>query len=143
MSASGSGTDWISELNDLSSVSDLDSALTKLLFAPIAAFFIQAANAVEAISRVFIDPVVAFAGGTGSVVNALFGGSASVIDAGAAATVSDVDVFGVLGFPVGLGIVAVSGFLLVQYLQQPNTGDLIPLSFTDIPFVGVEEESDS
>ncbi|MFD1634623.1 hypothetical protein ACOZ4L_02695 [Haloplanus ruber] len=134
--------DWIARLNDLSDVGNLDSALTKLMFAPIAAFFLQAANAVEAISRVIIDPVTAFASGAGDIVTSLFGGSSQIIDIGADATAADLNIFGILGFPVGLGIVFVGGFLIAQYLGQPDTSDLIPLTFTDIPFLGVEESND-
>ena len=68
------GTDWIGRLNEVSQINDLDSALTRLLFLPIAAFFVQFANAIEAISRILIDPAMAFAGGVESIVVSLLGG---------------------------------------------------------------------
>ena len=139
MSASGDGTQWISKLNSVASVQDLDGALTRLLFLPIAAFFVQAANAVEAISNVIIDPLGAFGTGLGSIVNSILGGTANIVSSGSAASASDVPLFGIGAFPVALGIAFGSAFIIANYLQQPETSDLIPLSFTDIPGLGVEE----
>lgn len=150
MAASGSadgGTRWIDRLNDISSVDNLDGALTRLLFLPIAAFFVQAANAVEAISNVVISPVGAFAEGVVSVVESLFGtgpasGISGIIEAGADATATDIGIFGIGGFPISLGIIFAGGFIIAWYLQRDETSDLIPFTFTDIPFVGTEEQGE-
>jgi hypothetical protein len=141
MSASG-GTDWISRLNDVAQIDDLDSALTRLLFLPIAAFFVQLANAVEAISRVFIDPLNGVATGIVSIVNSLLGGSAQIINLGADATAGDLSAFGIGAFPISLLIVFVGAYILAQYLERPETSDFIPFTFTDLPFVGVQEDAD-
>lgn len=139
MSASG-GTDWIDRLNDVSRVQDIDGALTRLLFLPIAAFFVQAANAVEAISDVVINPLGAFADGLVSLVEAILGdGAADVISAGAEATQADISIFGIASLPVSFLIVLGTAFILANYLQNDETSDLIPFSFTDIPFIGVQE----
>ncbi|OYR87063.1 hypothetical protein DJ72_01775, partial [Halorubrum distributum] len=71
--SAGGGTDWVSRLNQVSSVDDVDGALTRLLFLPIAAFFVQAANAVEAISNVIISPLNEFGSGLVEIVNSLLG----------------------------------------------------------------------
>lgn len=136
------GTDWIGKLNEVSKINDLDSALTRLLFLPIAAFFVQFANAVEAISRILIDPARAFAAGVQSIVLSLLGGSADIIGAGADASAGDVSVFGLFAFPFSLLIVFVAAFILANYLEREETSDLIPFTFTDIPFFGVEEQTD-
>lgn len=136
------GTDWIGRLNEVSQINDLDSALTRLLFLPIAAFFVQFANAIEAISRILIDPAMAFAGGVESIVVSFLGGSAEIIGAGADASAGDVSVFGIGAFPIGLLIVFVGAFVLANYLEREETSDLIPFTFTDIPFFGVEEQTD-
>lgn len=141
MSASG-GTDWISRLNDVSSIESLDSALTRLLFLPIAAFFVQLANGVEAISQIIISPALELGAGVASIANALLGGSAEVISAGAATSASDVSVFGIGAFPIGIGIAFLAAFLIANFLQQGETSNLIPFTFTDIPLLGVEEEED-
>lgn len=143
MSASGGGTDWISRLNDLNSISDLDSALTRLLFLPVAAFFVQLANGVEAISQIIIAPAQEFAVGVAGIANSLLGGSADVIGAGASASASDVSVFGIGGFPVAIGIAFLAAFIIATFLEQDQTSDLIPFTFTDIPFLGVNEDEDS
>ena len=135
------GTDWVGRLNDVGQVENIDGALTRLLFLPIAAFFIQAANAVEAISNVFIDPLAAFADGLGGIVTALLGdGAADIIRAGAEASQTDISVFGIGGFPVALGVALSGAFVLSWYLSRQDTSDTIPFSFTDIPFIGVEED---
>lgn len=131
--------DWIERLNGLSQVNSLDSALTRLLFLPIAAFFFQAAEAVEAISNVLIAPLESFALNLARIVSSFLGGSADIINAGADASAGDVSVFGIGAFPIGLVIVFVAAFVVANYLQQNETSDLIPLSFTDIPFLGVRE----
>jgi hypothetical protein len=141
MSASSGGTDWIDRLNQVSSVDDIDGAFTRLLFLPIAAFFVQAANAVEAISNVIIAPLGQFADGLVAIVRSLLGdGAAEIIEAGAEASAADISVFGIASFPVGLGVAFGGAFVLSLYLSNQDTSDLIPFSFTDIPFLGVEED---
>jgi hypothetical protein len=135
------GTSWISRLNEVGQIQDLDGALTRLLFLPIAAFFIQAANAVEATSNVIISPLGAFADGLGSIVTSLLGdGAAGIIEAGAEASQADVSVFGIGGFPVSLAVVFAGALVVSWYLSRQDTSDTIPFSFTDIPFIGVEED---
>lgn len=132
--------DWIDRLNDLARVDSLDSALTRLLLLPIAAFFVQAANAIEAGSEVIIEPLSTFGIGLSSVIDSFLGGSAEVINAGAGSTAGDVGVFGLLAFPAALLLVFVGAYVVANYLQQEETSDFLPLSFTDIPFLGVREE---
>jgi len=136
------GTDWIGRLNDVSTVDDLDGALTRLLFLPITAFFVQAANAVEAISRIIVDPAQAFGSGVQALVTAMLGGSADVLSAGADASASDVGLFGIAGQPVSLVIVFASAYILAAYLSAEPTSDLIPFTFTNIPFIGNEEDEE-
>lgn len=139
--SAGGGTSWISRLNRVGQIDDIDGALTRLLFLPIAAFFIQAANAVEAISNVIISPLGAFADGLGSIVTSLLGdGAAEIIQAGAEASQADISIFGIGGFPVSLGVVFAGALVLSWYLSREDTSDFLPFSFTDIPFIGVEED---
>lgn len=142
MPAADGGTDWISRLNDVAAINDLDSALTRLLFLPIAAFFVQLANAVEAFSRILIDPAFALASGVVGVINGLVGGAGRIIGAGADASAGDVSVFGIGGFPIAIGVAFVGAFILANYLERQETSDTLPFTFTDIPFFGVEEETD-
>lgn len=142
MSASGTDTDWISKLNGLSSVDDLDGAVTRLFLLPIAAFFVQAANVVEAISSVVIDPTFALGSGVGAVLGSILDGASEVVSAGAAASATDISVFGLFGFPAGLGIALGGGLVLAWYLGRDETSDTIPFTFTDLPFVGVNEDEE-
>jgi hypothetical protein len=143
MSASGGGTDWIQRLKDLSSVStgSLRQSVTKLILLPIAAFFVQASNAIEAISNLVIEPVTAFGQGLASLVNSILGGAGSIVGSGAEASAAGVDVFGILGFLIALVVVAGGAFIIANLAEQEETGNLgIPFSTTDIPFVGSEED---
>jgi hypothetical protein len=85
---------------------------------------------------------MAFAGGVESIVVSFLGGSAEIIGAGADASAGDVSVFGIGAFPIGLLIVFVGAFVLANYLEREETSDLLPFTFTDIPFFGVEEQTD-
>jgi|GEM_PF-7084032 len=135
------GTDWVDRLNDVSSVDDIDGAFTRLLFLPIAAFFVQAANAVEAISNVVIAPLGEFSDGLVDVVESLLGdGAADIIESGAEASATEISVFGIASFPASLGIAFAGGLVLAWYLSREDTSDTIPFSFTDLPFLGVEED---
>ncbi|OYR61154.1 hypothetical protein DJ71_24400 [Halorubrum sp. E3] len=136
------GTDWVDRLNDVSSVDNLDGALTRLLFLPIAAFFVQAANAVEALSRIVVDPALAFGNGVGSIVTSLLGGSADVLEAGAAASAADVSFFGIGGLPVALGVVFIAAYGLARYTDREETGNLLPFVPFDAPIIGNDEEGE-
>lgn len=139
--SAGGGTDWVDRLNAVSSVDDIDGAFTRLFFLPITAFFVQASNAVEAISNVIIAPLGTFASGLEAIVQSLLGdGAAEIIEAGAEASAADISVFGIASFPVGLGIAFVGAFVISLYLSNQDTSDLLPFSFSDIPFLGVEED---
>lgn len=137
----GGGTDWVDRLNSVSNVEDIDGAFTRLFFLPITAFFVQAAGAVEAISNLIIAPLATFTAGLQAIVRALLGdGAARIIAAGAEASAAEISVFGIASFPAGLGIAFLGAFILQAYLSQEDTADLLPFSFTDLPFVGVEED---
>jgi len=135
-------TDWISKLNDLSQVNDLESAFTRLLLLPIAAVFVQLSNAVEAVSNVIILPVRQFGESLIDVVDAIIGGPADIVEAGVAASVGDVNVFGIGGFPVALMVVFLGAFIISWYLGRDESSNFIPFSFTDLPFVGVDEDAE-
>ena len=135
-------TDWIARLNDVSKIGNLDSALTRLLFLPIAAFFVQASNAIEALSRVVIDPTMAFATGVESIVASLLGGSAEVIGTGAATSAGDLSYFGIGAFPIGLGLVFVVAYMYAWYTDEESTGNLLPFVPFDVPIIGSAEEED-
>jgi hypothetical protein len=120
----------------------MDQALTRLLFLPIAAFFVQASNAVEALTRVFIDPTIALATGADSFVTALIGGSGTILEAGAESSAEGVGVFGIFAQPIALLVVLASAYLLARYLVADTTSDAIPFTFTDFPLIGADEDEE-
>jgi len=142
MSSSGSsdsGTNWISEVEDIRG-SNLSSTIEKLLLLPILAFFLQLANALEAIFNVFIVPISALIDGIAQFIGSLFGGISQVIGAGAAGTAQNVQQWFVLSLPVAVGVVILVAMIFAWYTDQDYTSDLIPFTSTDVPFVGNDEE---
>jgi len=135
-------TDWISRLNGIAAVDDLDGAVTRLFLLPIVAFFVQAANVVEAIFSLIGDPLLALGTGIGGILDSITGGASEIINAGAAASATDVSIFGLFGFPLGLGIALGGGLVLAWYLGREVTSDTIPFTFTDLPLVGVDEDNE-
>jgi len=140
MSSSGSsGKNWISEVEDIRG-SELSDTIEKLLLLPILAFFLQLANALEAIFNVFIVPISALLDGIGQFIGSLFGGISQVIGAGAAGTAQNVQQWFVFSLPVAVGVVLLIAMMFAWYTDQDFTSDLIPFSSTDVPFVGNDEE---
>ena len=142
---SGNSTDWIDRLQDIRDGDSIADTLQRILILPIVAFFVQAANAVEALFDVFIVPVRQFIGGIGAMIGSLFGlegqvGISGIIDAGAAATAQEVSVFGIFSFPASVAIILLTGAIVAWYLTRKSSSDFIPWTFTDFPLIGTEEE---
>ena len=142
MSSSGSsdsGTNWISEVEDIRG-SNLSSTIEKLLLLPVLALFLQLANALEAIFNVFIVPISALIDGIAQFIGSLFGGISQVIGAGAAGTAQNVQQWFVLSLPVAVGVILLIAMMVAWYTDQDYTSDLIQFTSTDVPFVGNDEE---
>lgn len=137
------GGSSISRLKSLASVetSSLDQAVTKIVLLPILAFFFQFAEAIRATFSVVIDPLFALGAGAAEFLDAVIGGGADVVSAGAAASAAGISVFGILGYIIGLAVVLAGAYLLGQYLTQDETSDVIPFTSTDIPLIGADEDS--
>jgi hypothetical protein len=141
MASSDSGTDWISKVDTFrDGGSGLGKTIEKLLLLPILAFFLQLANIFEEIFNLFIVPIGTLIDGIGQFLDALFGGIAQVLSAGAAGTAQNVQEWFVLSLPAAVAVVLVIAMMLAWYTDQDYTSDLIPFSFTDVWFIGNDEE---
>jgi hypothetical protein len=147
MSSSGSsGTDWISKLEALRSGNGgvfgggFSNTIEKLLLLPVVAFFLQLANALEAILNLLIVPTNTLISGIGEFLGSLFGGIAQVISAGAAGTAQNVQQWFTLSLPVAVGVVLLIAMMVAWYTDQDYTSDLVPFSSTDFWFIGNDEE---
>ena len=132
----------LDRLKDLQEVDDLDSALTRLFILPIAAFFFQMTDLIDAGFGVLIDPLTAFASALVDIVDQIIGGPADIVGAGVEATSGDISVLGLFAFPGSLAIALAGGFVVALFLSADITSDTLPFSFTDLPGLGVDEDEE-
>ena len=148
---SGNGTDVLGGMvNFLSSGGSPVRILTASILGVVVSPFLAFADIVSAIGTFFATPLVETASSIGSLQAALFQAPADLVSAGfgvsedVLATFLSDSLAGLFAGPVAVGMVMLSLFLVVQYLQEAETGDAIPGLPFDIPTraLGVEEEED-
>ena len=113
--------------------------------------FIAATDIIFAVTSFFTTPFSEISDSIASLSSAFFDEPADLIADGFAQSASAMSTFfgdgflGIFSGPVAVGLVLVSVFLVVQYLQENETGDipLIGIGF-DVPtdILGVEEEDE-
>jgi len=113
----------------------------------IAATFALLIDVGQAIADVFIIPTSELATQGGNVVEAFTGGIAAIIRQGAVTTVASIApgatwAVGPLSF--AFSVLAAGGglYVMAAVLSRGFTSDTIPGTFTDIPFIGVDEEDE-
>lgn len=138
----------ISDLQDIA-----ESNVSRILFAafiyPVLQFFAKSSELIATLFDTVIVPATSFIDGLGQLILAIIVGAADIIDAGAGAAAESflVGVWGALGplsYPVAIASVLGGAYLMLQYLQTPETSDsLIGLfSGTDLPGPFGAEEAD-
>lgn len=98
---------------------------------------------VQAVTQILLVPVDAFVNITDAVVSAIILSPLGVVVAGSEASAQSVAEFEFLGLPLGTVLVLGSFAIVSLYLRQPWSSDFIPGTFTDIPFLGTEEEGET
>jgi len=82
----------------------------------------------------------------GDLVVAFFGeGAAGIVEAGAEATQTSLQgqySVGPLTFALAIGSVLLGLYVIAQYRDEEDTGNLIPGLPFDVPFIGEEEEDE-
>lgn len=140
-----SDTNWLKKFKNLGGESNADKLVRALLIVPVA-FLLSLANALEAIVSFFEVIPNTVIGGISEFIGSLFGigsgtyGIAGILDAATQASATSISVFGVFSFPAGVLIILGAATLIAYYLENPNTSDFIPFSFTDFPLIGTQEE---
>jgi len=100
-------------------------------------------DVIQSIIGLVTSPLDAGAASVSAVFNAFLVEPLGVLIAGADASASSIQQFGIIGLLIGTALILGSYLLLTQYLEEPETPDFIPApGFPDLPFVGVAEESD-
>ena len=102
----------------------------------------------QAVFDVLIIPIQAFTDAIGRLIEAIFGSPADIVIAGADASADSIGpggewAIGPFSFAIGVGSVLLAGLLIARYLQEDETSDLLPFTFSDFPGVGVEEDEES
>lgn len=111
------------------------------------ALALMAISTVQSIFEVLTQPLDALGIELGNLVEALLGGPIDIIGQGAASAVASLEPGGMfyvgpLTFPLAVVTALSGGYVLAKYLELEITSDTIPFSFTDIPFIGVDEDDE-
>jgi len=147
----GSGDDTLSGvstyLSNGGSVADLfTSSIAGLVISP----FIAGIDIINAVTGFFTTPFTETAQSISALSGALFEAPLNLLETGAQISESTLALFlsdslaGLFALPVAMGVVMLSVYMIVQYLQEAETGDTLPAVPIDVPtdVLGVEEESD-
>ncbi|WP_254271098.1 hypothetical protein [Haloarcula marina] len=151
MSASGAGGKRIRRLFDRAAAAD---SLAGIILQGIGAVFFAAGSALASgiftVADVIIVPLSTLTGAVGDLINAIFGGSATIIQFGALGTATSIGPGGMfnvgpLTFALGIGAVLLALLLVNAYISRPETGNFaVGLPF-DVPtpfFQGPEEDNE-
>lgn len=130
---------------------NFDGSTTAVLTASITGLLISPFLAVIDIINAATNFVTAPLEGAGGSITALFSGlieaPAGLIEAGVGISENALRSFlgeslaGALALPITTALVLSSLYLVAVYLDEEETGNLIPGLPTDIPFIGTDEEA--
>lgn len=125
-----------------------NASLAGLLLTGLGSMWIAFTSGVNSlITAVFdfwADPFGELGRGIGSLINSIFGGASFIVDVGGFISGANLDMFGFLAFPIGIGIVLLAGLLIANFLRLEITTDSLTglLTGIDNPFTGVDEDED-
>lgn len=145
----GSGTGILTGITNFlqnggSAIRVFTASLTGVFVAPFIAF----GDIVQAVTTFFTAPFRETGQSISALAGAIFQAPAGLVQTGFTVSENVLRAFlgdslaGLLAGPVAVGVVMISLFLVVQYLQEDETGDTIPALPVDVPtdILGVEEE---
>jgi len=151
---SGSGTDTLNGIVNYlqaggQATTVISAGLLGVFVSPLVAF----GDIVDGVANFFSTPFMEGGDAIGALFNALLEAPANLLETGANVSEDTLTVFlgdslaGVLALPVAVGVTMMSLYLIMIYLNEPETGDTIPGLPFDVPDVGplqlgVEEEDE-
>lgn len=127
-------------------------SLSAVIFTGLGAVLLSIGTAVASgvlsIADVVIVPLQALTNAAGQLIDAIFGGSAMIIDFGAIATALSIGPGGMFNlgpfsFALGIAAVLLGLYVVTAYLSEEPTGNFVPGIPFDIPtpgFQGPEED---
>jgi len=148
VSASGSGRDGLGIIAaSWERFGSISTAGQAGIVGVITAAFAMIINAGQAITDVFILPIQQLAVEGGNVVTSFVGGIAAIIEQGARTTIASIApgqtwAVGPLTFLLSIATVAGALYVMSLVLSVGFTSDTVPGTFTDFPFLGVDEEDE-
>jgi|GEM_PF-6150666 len=139
---------WTSQLEAIADVQDgsWTNVLPKSALLPFIALGASLADLVGAAIGVPINVLDATAEAAGNLVEAVFGGSALIIDTGAIVSADSLGSgvwaqFGPFTFIIALGVVGLAAYLFAEWRSQEETSDWF-FFLPDLPFFGADEEDE-
>lgn len=140
----------MSRINKLRQLAATDTSgfrnvLALMFFLPLYEFFSSSADAIAAIFSVPIRMLESFSTGIASLTATLLGAPEIVLEAGATESARSLTTgiwaqFGPFSLTVAVGVMLSTGYLISWYLEQEQTGNLVPWSFSDVPLIGSDED---
>jgi hypothetical protein len=150
MSASGAGGPRVRRLFDRAkNAGSIGGVIFQGLSAILLAIGGALASGVFTLADIFILPAQAFATGAAGFVESFLGSFGIVIDFGAIASARSIGPGGLfaspLSLPIGFGIIALSGYVIIAFVSEEETTNFFPLvgSGLDIPTPGVEDSEEA
>lgn len=132
-------------LDRAANAEDLAGILKQGIGGVFLAIFVGIVAGINAIVDVVVEPISALAGALAQLVVATFGRPAQIIIQGVVTTAESLAGpfnVGPATFALALASVLAGFYLVGQFLQEPETGNLIPGLPFDVPFVGQNEEGE-
>jgi len=126
----------------------LGTLLSGFIFGLGGSLFLGVGKIINAVVTFVTTPFLEGGRAVGQLITGILTSPATILDQTALASAEGIAAeFGWLAFPVGMGVVLVSLYLVVQYLEQRETGDTfvgLPFDTPDVgPFeIGVTEEGE-
>lgn len=140
-----SPADRLTEIGEAVNSGKIEGVIFGLVVLPLVELSYGIGNLISAIFGVFINPLDAFGDSLGNLVGSLIGGPATILDTAAQVTAQSFQSgpwaqWGPLTWSVGVASILAGAYLVTLYLKEEETSDWLPYSFTDLPFLGSDED---
>ena len=123
---------------------NLGTLLQGALFGTLVSVFTGGVNLIQSIVGLVTSPLDSLGEATTATIDALIVDPLSIVSESAAASASGIaEQFGPFAFLVGIGVLLGGFWLIIQFLEEPETSDtfVVP-GLPDLPFVGVTEDGE-
>jgi hypothetical protein len=138
---------WIDKLQNIASVDSgsLEDVVPKALLLPVIAAFTSMADAIGAFFGVPISIFESIGESLDILIDGLFSQPGRILAAGGAETASSLQQgvwaqFGPLTYPIAVGVIVLSAYIVASYTAEEETGNLIPGLPMDVPLIGNNED---